>query len=52
MLWRDRKLQTKKPLEFTKTLEDQIKGQINAGFVITGFYEDNSMGKKLLDVLF
>jgi SAM-dependent methyltransferase len=28
------------PLEFGHTLEDQIGGQISAGFVITGFYED------------
>jgi len=28
------------PLEFSHTLEDQIGGQIGAGFVITGFYED------------
>jgi SAM-dependent methyltransferase len=29
------------PLEFGHTLEDQIGGQINAGFTITGFYEDH-----------
>ncbi len=28
------------PLEFGHTLEDQIAGQIKAGFSITGFYED------------
>lgn len=28
------------PFEFSHTLEDQIGGQIAAGFVITGFYED------------
>ena len=28
------------PLEFGHTLEDQIGGQIDAGFVIVGFYED------------
>ena len=28
------------PLEFSHTLEDQIGGQIDAGFVIAGFYED------------
>ena len=28
------------PLEFSHTLEDQIGGQIAAGFVISGFYED------------
>jgi SAM-dependent methyltransferase len=29
------------PLEFGHTLEDQIGGQINTGFILTGFYEDN-----------
>jgi SAM-dependent methyltransferase len=29
------------PLEFGHTLEDQIGGQIAAGFVLTGFYEDS-----------
>ena len=28
------------PLEFSHTLEDQIGGQIEAGFVISGLYED------------
>ena len=28
------------PLEFGHTLEDQIGGQLEAGFVLTGFYED------------
>lgn len=28
------------PFEFSHTLEDQIAGQIAAGFVITGFFED------------
>lgn len=28
------------PLEFGHTLQDQIGGQIDAGFAITGFYED------------
>lgn len=30
-----------KPFEFSHTLEDQIGGQIAAGFVIAGFYEDH-----------
>ena len=29
------------PIEFSHTLEEQIGGQIAAGFVITGFYEDH-----------
>lgn len=28
------------PLEFGHTLEDQIGGQLNAGLIMTGFYED------------
>jgi SAM-dependent methyltransferase len=28
------------PFEFSHTLEDQIGGQLDAGFVLTGFYED------------
>lgn len=28
------------PMEFSHTLEDQIGGQLAAGFLITGFYED------------
>lgn len=28
------------PLEFSHTLDDQIGGQLKAGFVLTGFYED------------
>jgi hypothetical protein len=32
------------PLAFGHTLEDQIGGQLDAGFVITGFYEDRYDG--------
>ena len=34
------KVKSREPLEFSHTLEDQIGGQIEAGFVISGFYED------------
>jgi ubiquinone/menaquinone biosynthesis C-methylase UbiE len=34
----------KTPFEFGHSLTDQIQGQIDAGFVITGFYEDKSGG--------
>jgi hypothetical protein len=44
-----RQLEARKPLEFGHTLEDQIRGQIDAGFIISGFYEDNNGGKELLD---
>lgn len=36
-------------VEFGHTLEDQIQGQIDAGLVITGFYEDDFGGNRLLD---
>ncbi|MCX6046031.1 MAG: class I SAM-dependent methyltransferase [Chloroflexi bacterium] len=39
------------PLEFGHTLEDQIGGQIAAGFVITGFYEDNWPGTALAEFM-
>ncbi|WBW97222.1 class I SAM-dependent methyltransferase [Oceanirhabdus sp. W0125-5] len=37
------------PACFGHSLEDQIQGQIDAGFVIAGFYEDNSGGDAPLD---
>jgi len=37
---RQRYLDAGEPLEFGHTLDDQIGGQLEAGFVITGFYED------------
>jgi hypothetical protein len=33
-------LEKGEPLEFSHTLEEQIGGQIEAGFLIAGFYED------------
>jgi len=35
------------PLEFGHTLTDQIGGQLDAGFALTGFYEDSWPGVKL-----
>ena len=35
-----RQTAAEEPFEFGHSLEDQIGGQIAAGFVITGFYED------------
>jgi len=37
---RRRLVERGEPLEFGHTLEDQIGGQIDAGFLISGFYED------------
>lgn len=36
-------------IEFFHTLEDQIQGQIDAGFVIAGLYEDDFGGRRPLD---
>jgi SAM-dependent methyltransferase len=33
------------PLEFSHSLEDQIGGQLDAGFVLTGLYEDKQNSK-------
>lgn len=37
---RERCIAHGEPFEFSHTLSDQIAGQLRAGFVITGFYED------------
>jgi SAM-dependent methyltransferase len=37
---RQRYIETGAPLEFSHTLQDQIGGQLEAGFVIAGFFED------------
>lgn len=47
---RQRYIDGQVPLEFSHTLEDQIGGQLDAGFVMTGFYEDN-YGKETGDPL-
>lgn len=39
---KQRKLDQGEPFDFSHTLDDQIGGQIDAGFVITGFYEDRN----------
>jgi hypothetical protein len=33
-------VENSQPLEFGHSLEDQIGGQLDAGFVLRGFYED------------
>jgi SAM-dependent methyltransferase len=38
-------------LEFGHTLTDQIGGQIDAGFVVTGFYEDRWTGQALSELM-
>jgi SAM-dependent methyltransferase len=37
---KQRRIAKSEPMEFSHTLDDQIGGQIDAGFIITGFYED------------
>ena len=39
------------PLEFGHTLEDQIGGQLDAGFVLLGFYEDIWPGQSLSEYM-
>jgi SAM-dependent methyltransferase len=36
------RLEQGEPMEFSHTLDDQIGGQLAAGFIITGFYEDRT----------
>lgn len=36
-------------IEFGHTLEDQIQGQVDAGFVIAGFFEDDFGGSRPID---
>ncbi|MCA0988640.1 class I SAM-dependent methyltransferase [Guptibacillus algicola] len=36
-------------LEFGHTLEDQIQGQIDAGLLIAGLYEDDFGGRRMID---
>jgi hypothetical protein len=37
---RQRHIERGMPLEFSHTLEDQIGGQLDAGFLLTGLFED------------
>jgi hypothetical protein len=41
-------IENEEPLTFSHSFEDQIGGQIDAGFVLTGLYEDRSP-ERLLD---
>ncbi|HDR8144668.1 TPA: methyltransferase, partial [Bacillus cereus] len=36
-------------IEYAHTLEDQVQGQVEAGFAITGFFEDDFGGTRILD---
>ena len=48
---RQRYLAQGTPLEFGHTLDDQIGGQLAAGFVLTGFFEDRSPGEVFTEYL-
>jgi SAM-dependent methyltransferase len=48
---RQRYVEQGKPLEFSHTLEDQIGGQLDAGFLPAGFYEDYSPGDAIADYM-
>lgn len=48
---RQRYVDDLQPLEFGHTLEDQIGGQLDAGFVLTGFYEDRWPGQALSEYM-
>lgn len=37
------------PIEFVHSLDDQLGGQLDAGFLIAGFYEDNWGGDEPID---
>ena len=47
--FKDLILNENEPVTFGHTLEDQIGGQIDVGFSITGFYEDKFNGNNILD---
>lgn len=44
---RQRYVDDLQPMEFSHTLDDQIGGQLDAGFVLAGFYEDGWEGVEL-----
>ncbi len=48
---RQRLLDDEQPLEFSHSLEEQIGGQLEAGFVLTGFYEDRWPGHAIDDYM-
>lgn len=42
-------IRSNQTIEHAHTLEDQIQGQIDAGFVISGFHEDDFGGSRMID---
>jgi 2-polyprenyl-3-methyl-5-hydroxy-6-metoxy-1,4-benzoquinol methylase len=45
----DELIKNQETLEFGHTLTEQIGGQLNAGFLITDFFEDDWNGEKVID---
>lgn len=45
----DEYISSNQTIEYAHTLEEQIQGQIDAGFLISGFYEDDFGGNRVLD---
>lgn len=39
------------PMEFSHSLDDQIGGQLKAGFIITGFYEDRDPRTNIFELM-
>jgi SAM-dependent methyltransferase len=48
---REKLLASEVPVEFSHTLEDQLGGQLDAGFHLTGFYEDRHRGARLSEFM-
>ena len=48
---RERVMAAGVPLEFSHTLEDQLGGQLDAGFHLVGFYEDRHRGARLAEFM-
>jgi SAM-dependent methyltransferase len=48
---RQRYVDALQPMEFSHTLDEQIGGQLDAGFVLTGFYEDDWPGQALSEYM-
>ncbi|MBN2047656.1 MAG: class I SAM-dependent methyltransferase [Anaerolineaceae bacterium] len=44
-------VEEKTPLEFSHSLEELIGGQMKAGFILTGYYDDNQPGDILSDYI-
>jgi len=48
---REKLLASGQPVEFSHTLEDQLGGQLGAGFHLTGLYEDRHRGPRLAEFM-